>query len=260
MSKTTKLLINGEAGVGKTTLLKDLTAKDTLVIAIDGKDFPLNIPHATYKENVSMKELINGYTIEQDELIDGEIQTVENDVPGIVEVIDRYVAQLKQYPKNIVVDSVSKLANNIIEKGNIDFVNFDVHSHIKKDLGLVNAFLAEYLEPRCENLILLNHVVVKEGEYQQTGSGNFKDKGGFYAEVDEAITVVASSDKKRKVITNGKKYQARTLLDLPLEMPIPYIHPDPKKSDEVTDEHFNLQKHLDFLNENKSEAEEWSLI
>ena len=58
MAKTTKLLINGEAGVGKTTLLKDLVAKDTLVIAIDGKDFPLNIPHATYKENVTVDELV----------------------------------------------------------------------------------------------------------------------------------------------------------------------------------------------------------
>lgn len=260
MAKTTKLLINGEAGVGKTTLLKDLVARDTLVIAIDGKDFPLNIPHATYKENVTMTELINGYTVTEDLLENGEIVEHEKEVPGIVEVIDRYVKQIGHYPKNIVVDSVSKLANNIIEKGNTDFTNFDVHSHIKKDLGLVNAFLAEYLEPRCENLILLNHVVVKDGEYQQTGSGNFKDKGGFYAEVDEALTVVATSDKKRKVITNGKKFQARTLLDLPLEMPIPYIHPDPSKSEEVTDDHFNLQKHLDLLNANKAESEEWSLI
>jgi hypothetical protein len=260
MAKTTKLLINGEAGVGKTTLVKDLVAKDTLAIAIDGKDFPLNIPHATYKENVTVDELIKGYTVDVDELVDGKIQTREKEVPGIVDVVDRYVEQLGQYPKNIVLDSVSKLANNIIEKGNTDFTNFDIHNHIKKDLGLVNAFISEYLEPRCENLILINHVVVKDGEYQQTGSGNFKDKGGFYAEVDEALTVVASSDKKRKVITNGKKFQARTLLDLPLEIPIPYIHPDPAKCDEVTDEHFNLQKHLDLLNENKHESEEWSLI
>lgn len=260
MSKTTKLLINGEAGTGKTTLLKDLVAKDTLVLAIDGKDFPLNIPHATYKENVSMTELINGYTAEEDQLVDGKIETIEKQVPGIIDVIDKYVEQIGQYPVNIVVDSVSKLANNIIEKGNLDFTNFDVHSHIKKDLGMVNAFIAEYLEPRCENLILLNHVVVKDGEYQQTGSGNFKDKGGFYAEVDEAITIIAHSDKKREVITNGKQFQARTLLDVPLKIKIPYIHPDPAKSEEVTDEHFNLQKYIDLLNENKSESEEWSLI
>lgn len=179
MAKTTKLLINGEAGSGKTSLLKTLVAKDTLVISIDGKDFPLAIPHATYKENVTMNELINGYVTEHDELVDGKIVATEKTVPGIIEVIERYVVQMKQYPVNIVLDSVSKLANNIIEKGNVDFTNFDVHAHIKKDLGVVNAFIAEYLEPRCTNLILLNHVVVKDGEYQQTGSGNFKDKGGF---------------------------------------------------------------------------------
>jgi len=260
MSKTTKLLINGEAGSGKTELLKALTPEETLVIYIDGKDFPIEIPHATYKHNVSVTELVTGYDIEEDTLVDGEIVTEEVHVPGVKAVIDRFVEHFKSYPKNIVVDSVSKLANNIMEKGNTDFDNFDVHSHIKKDLGLVNRFLAEYLEPRCDNLILINHVTVKDGQYQQTGSGNFKDKGGFYAEVDEAITVIATSDKKRKVVTRGKAFQARTLMDIPAEIKIPYINKaDPSKSEEVTDEHFNLQSHLDLLAGTKLEAAKWSL-
>lgn len=82
-----------------------------------------------------------------------------------------------------------------------------------------------------------------------------------YAEVDEALTIIATSDKKRKVMTNGKHYQARTLLDLPLEMPVPFIHPTtPSKSEEVTELHFSLQNHLDQLNASKAESEEWSLI
>jgi len=253
---TTKLLVNGEAGAGKTSLLKDLDG--VFVISIDGKDFPLAVPHVTYKENVTFKEIINGYETTVEHVEDGKLVTEVKQIKGIIEILDMYVEKMKKFPTTIVVDSVSKAANNIIEKGNTDFENFDIHSHIKRELGLLNSFITEYLEPRCENIIILNHVVVKDGVYQQTGTGNFKDKGGFYAEVDESITIVALSDKKRKVMLTGSQYQARTLLDLPPSMNIAYVHPsDPTKSEEDTKEHFNLQRHLDKIKESRKDVSDW---
>jgi hypothetical protein len=147
-----------------------------------------------------------------------------------------------------------------MEKGNTDFDGFDTHSYIKKDLGLLNKFITEYLTTRCTTIILVNHITVKDGVYQQTGSGNFKDKGGFYAEVDEAITLVSTSAKKRKVITRGKQFQARTLLDVPTDIPVPFIDQfDETKSDEVTEEHFNLQAYINIMHESSVEASKWEL-
>ena len=40
-----KLLVNGEAATGKTTLLSSLDATKTLVISRDSKTFSLPIPH-----------------------------------------------------------------------------------------------------------------------------------------------------------------------------------------------------------------------
>ena len=260
MAKTQKILLSGVAGTGKTSLLKNL--KNAFVISRDGKDFTLPIPHVVYREFSGVLDMIEGYEYEQD-IINPKTNEVTVElvqVEGMITKLDKYREKFGHFPDTIALDSVSKLANDIIEKGNTDFENFETHAYIKKDLGLLNKFITEYLAPRCSTLVLINHLVNKDGKFIQTGSGNFKDKGGFYAEVDEAITLVNQTDKKRKVYTRGEKYQARTLLDVPTEMPIPFIDPfNPDKCDEVTEEHFDLQSYITLMHESVTESAEWEL-
>ena len=254
--KATKLLINGEAGTGKSTLLKDL--KDAFVISRDGKDFPFRIPHTTFRYFDGMTKMIEGYD-EVQEVTDAKgktsMQTVH--VDGIIDKLEKYKEKNGKYPTTIVIDSVSKLTNDIIEKGSTDFKNFDIHNYVKSDLGLLNKFIHEYLELKCDNMILINHIYKKEDEYVTTGQGNFKDKGGFYSEVSNSITLINKSEKSREVITRGKRYQARTTLaNVPDRIPVAYINHETDIA-EVDENSFNLQTFLDRLNEHKTESSEF---
>ena len=53
-----KILINGEAGTGKTSLLSSLD-KRTFVASRDAKEFGLKIPHTLVEEWLGMQAFVN---------------------------------------------------------------------------------------------------------------------------------------------------------------------------------------------------------
>jgi GTPase SAR1 family protein len=86
-----KLLIAGESNSGKTTLTKNLS--DTLVVSHDGKSYPFAVPHVMVPSFDSMDTLI----------------------ATVNEKIVTYKEKFDTYPKTIVIDSVSKIFDTVLD-------------------------------------------------------------------------------------------------------------------------------------------------
>lgn len=231
-----KLLVNGKAGSGKTSLLSSL--EDAYVISRDGKEFPFAIPHTTFTNFNGIIGMINGW----EEDVEGE--TVYHE--GIIDKLEKYKEVYGTLPKTVVWDSVSKTLQDIIDYSNLTFKNFDIHSNINKEVAILTKFIQEYLVAQGVNVVLLNHVFYSEseGSYMMTGQGKFREKGGFYSEVDNSIFVEVNG-AKRTVYHNDPAKLSRTLVtDLPAKQPLANF----VKGDKETDDHYNLQKHIDQIN------------
>jgi GTPase SAR1 family protein len=144
-----KILINGPAGTGKTSLLRDLD--DAFVVSRDGKAFPFKIPHMTIKEFYDMSTVILGGTID----IDGEEVYVE----GVEDKLEKYAEKFGEYPKTVVIDSVSKLMQDAIDYANLNFEGFDVHSTINKEIAVLTSFVQETLVANGVNVVLINSML-----------------------------------------------------------------------------------------------------
>ena len=86
---TVKVLISGEAGAGKTSLIKDLP--NSLLISHDGKRPNVRIPNVYIPSFNSIAELIN----------------------TINEKIEAYNDKIGSYPDTIIFDSVSRIYDTI---------------------------------------------------------------------------------------------------------------------------------------------------
>lgn len=240
-----KILINGVAGSGKTNLIKTLT--DAFVISRDGKDFPFNIPHMVVPEFYSMDIMINGGEVE----IDGEDVYIE----GFYDKIEKYNKKTGKYPETIVIDSASKIMQDIIDFANLNFTNFDIHSHINREIAVLTKFVQEGLVANDMNVVIINHVMDNDKKgLIPIGQGKFKDKGSWYSEVDHAILV-----ENLKVTHRGVSSQARsTLSGIPDKQ---YIENDvnPAKSKKLPEgeEYYDLQKHIDMILETQNSNSEW---
>jgi len=241
-----KILINGISGSGKTTLMKSLT--NTFVVSRDGKAFPFNIPHMLVPTFYSMNALINGGVVKSE----GE----EIEVEGFFDKLEKYKEVIGDYPKTIAIDSASKLMQDIIDFSNLNFTNFDIHSHINKEVAVFTSFVQEDLVANGINVVILNHVMDNDKKgLVPIGQGKFKDKGGFYGEVDHSILV---SDMK--VHHRGVKNQARTTIaELPDTQYVENIV-DPSKSKKLKEgeTYYDLQKHIDLILETHNNNSEWS--
>ena len=197
-----KILINGVAGTGKSSLLKSLT--DAFVISRDGKDFPFQIPHTTIREYFGMDVIFYGGEIDAD----GEKVTIE----GVWDKLVRYQEKNGSFPRTVAIDSVSKLMQDAIDYANLHFENFDVHSSINKEIAILTSFVQEVLVANGMNVVMINHVMSNDKKgFVPVGQGKFKDKGGFYSEVDYSLFI--EGGKYPKVTHRGTEKQARTLLD-----------------------------------------------
>ena len=245
-----KILINGPAGTGKSTLVKSL--RKPFVVSRDGKAFPFQIPHMTIKEYYDMATIIHG----------GEVQTEEGKVTieGIFDKLEKYAEKNGEYPETVVIDSVSKLMQDAIDYANLNFTGFDVHSTINKEIAVLTTFIQEELVANGVNVILINHVMENDKKgYIPVGQGKFKDRGGFFAEVDESI-LVEESNGSISVTFRGSNNQARTLLDeLPDKMYVEnFINPSKSKKLKEGEEYFTLQWHIDLINDHATSiAEEY---
>ncbi len=239
-----KILLNGEAATGKTTLLRSLDPTKTLVISRDSKVFGLPIPHMLVEEFYNMSMFLFGGEITQDE----ELVQVE----GVVDKMEAFNTSIGSYPETIVFDTVSQLTMDVINKAlKTPNVYGSQGAEINKELGIFVDFLHEYLELNGINIILLNHVIKDKSdeatEYIAFGQGKFKEKGGFFSIVDESVTI-AQEGNYLVAYTKGALKQARSKLDIPAKMYIESLGEPIKskklKADEV---YYNLSDHLNMI-------------
>ncbi|HET8689668.1 MAG TPA: hypothetical protein VFM18_23930, partial [Methanosarcina sp.] len=96
------------------------------------------------------------------------------------------------------------------------------------------------------NVILISHALydAETTKYNLIGKGDFSKRGGFLAEVDEAV-FLETKNNKRILHFRSTKFPARTLHeDIPDSMPV---------------DEFSLLKHLDMLVESQSSVDEYEL-
>lgn len=242
-----KLLINAEAGVGKTSLISSF-GEETFVVSRDAKDFTLPIPHMMVDKWYGMETFTYGADVKGE---DGEMIHID----GISDKITKYHEHFGVTPTNVVIDAASQIWMDVIEKASLTPNNFGSQGmEVTKEIGLFVKFIHEFLELNGVNVILLNHIIPEKiegaltGVYIPFGSGKFLQKGAFFSTVSESITLIAVGEN-RQVYTNSLDKMARTTLkDLPARMWVENIV-DPSKSKKLGagEEYFNLKTHLEKL-------------
>jgi len=216
-----KLLVSALPNIGKTTLLQTLT--DVLVIARDGKKYPFPQPHVNVGDFVTAEELIDTITAK----------------------IGAYEDKFNELPKTIAIDSMSKILLDI--EGNVlERVKSFPYGEVNKEIKLLVDFIERELAP-VFNIVLVSHAIYNEdtvGYSLVNAGGSYGKKGGLLSEVDEAIFMELKGKKRVIHYRNSKLASRTTIPDLP---------------DNVPEEGFNLQEHIELLNNKQTEVEEWSL-
>jgi len=219
-----KLLISGLSNSGKTTLTKDLNPKETLVISHDGKNYPHPIPHVNIASFDSCAELIG----------------------TITEKITAFKEKVGAYPKTIVIDSVSKIFDTIMDSCNTKHTGFKIYSELNKEIHDFTEYIQNTLIASSMNVILLSHAIYDADttNYNLVGKGDFAKRGGFLAEVDNAVFIETKSNK-RIVHHRSTKFPARTVL--------------PEFADNEPIDSYSLAKHIEALSKLKDNVAEFVL-
>jgi len=255
-----KLLISGLAGAGKTELLRSL-GKETFVVSRDAKNFSLPIPHMLVDVYYDMDTLLYGGT-----RVDEETEESIT-IPGIMDKLEAYSNRFGQYPETVVIDSVSQIFMDVIDKASqTPNVYGSQGAEVTKEMAKLTQFIHETLELNGINVLLVNHVIEEKedgkltGELIPFGSGKFLQKGGFFSTTNEAITIVLEGSH-RVVYTRNPRKQARTMLTgLPEKLYLENtVNPDKSKKLKDGEYYFNLKDHLQTLKENQQNVEEWSI-
>lgn len=216
-----KMLVSGITNSGKTSLLQSLT--DVLVVARDGKKYPFEQAHVNVPDFTAAEQFID----------------------LVYEKVEAYQQKHGDLPKTVAIDSISKILLDI--EGYVleqvkSFPYGKVNTEIKKVVDFIERELALQF-----NVVLVSHALYNEdtGGYNLVNAGgSYGKKGGMLSEVDEAIFLEVKG-KKRTIHYRNAKMAARTVMaDLPDSAPL---------------EDFNLQAHIDLLQQKKSKAAEWSL-
>ena len=217
-----KLLISGESNSGKTSLTKDL--KDTLVISYDGKKYPFPVPHVLVPQFDSTAQL----------------------VATINDKIVAYKEKFKVYPKTIVIDTVSKIFDTLLDACRTKHTGFKVYDALNAEITAFTAYLQNTLIASDMNVIIISHAIWDQdtAKYNLVGKGDFGKRGSFLSEVDEAI-FIETKNGKRIIHFKATKFPARTLTEgVPDSMPV---------------EEFNLQDYMKLLSAGADAADEFAL-
>jgi len=253
------IVCNGIAGSGKTSLLQSL-GNETLVISRDSKEFPLQIPHMLVDTYYDMTTFLYGADIDDGE---GTITHVD----GVSDKLQAYESKFGKYPDTVVFDSVSQITMDIIDKASQTPNNYGSQgAEVTKELAMFTKFVHEELELNGFNIVLLNHVIEEKTEGAVTGkliafdTGKFAAKGGYYATVNEAVTIIVEG-VHRVIYTRDIKKLCRTMVgDTPDKMYVEnIIHPDKSKKLKDDEIYFNLKNYMDFLLSKQESIEEFRL-
>lgn len=217
-----KLLISAEANAGKTTLTRGL--KNSLVVSHDGKRYPFPVPHVLVPTFDSVQGLID----------------------LTVEKVEAFKDKFGAYPETMVFDSVSKIFDTMLANCNDKFKGFTIYSELDKEVTAFTAFIENSLIASGMNVVLISHALydADTGKYNLVGKGSFAKRGGFLAEVDEAIFVEMKSNK-RLLHFRSTKLPARSL--------------NPDVVDSMSSDDFNLQEHIELLAGSAGAVDEYAL-
>ncbi len=191
MANGVKFLIIAKEAVGKTSLAA--TLEDALVVSTDNKAFTGKVPHFRVSEYEGLKHLEE----------------------TIVSKVEAYQAKFGKLPRNLVIDSVTHLANNIERYANEKFTGFNVYSNLGKDILAFNHFLETQVIPAGMNVVLTSHCQFNSdtGRYEIASPGQFGKNGSWLSVVDNSIFIEIKGNK-RIVHTNSMKFPARSNINM----------------------------------------------
>jgi hypothetical protein len=195
-----KLLISGVSNSGKTTLTKDLDPKTTLVVSHDGKNYPYPLPHVNVESFGTSDELL----------------------AVITDKIQAFKDKLGHYPSTIVIDSVSKIFDTILDSMNTKHTGYKIYSELNREIHTFTDYIQNQLIASEMNVVLISHAIYDADttNYNLVGKGDFQKRGGFLAEVDNAVFVETKSNK-RIVHHKSTKFPARSILnEIPASQPM----------------------------------------
>jgi len=195
-----KLLISGVSNSGKTTLTKDLDPTNSLIISHDGKNYPYPLPHVNITTFGTSNELL----------------------AIITDKIQAFKEKLGHYPATIVIDSVSKIFDTLLDSMNNKHTGFKIYSELNKEIHILTDYIQNQLIASEMNVVLISHAIYDADttNYNLVGKGDFQKRGGFLAEVDNAVFVETKSNK-RIVHHKSTKFPARSILaDIPASQPM----------------------------------------
>ena len=216
-----KLLISSAAGGGKTTLIAKLDK--TLVVVTDNKSFLFKVPH--YRTNG-----FHGVPAFKEELI-GKLKA--------------YKEKFGHKPKNVVIDSITHLYQDMYVWAEENFKGFDKFNAMQSETLALNDMLEKLLLANDVNVIITAHTVWNEGmsSFEIPSVGKFKESGGWYSLVDNAIHI-STENNRRIVFTSSLKYPARTTVDI---------------DDKMNIDKYDIVEHMKLLDEAQAESGDYSL-
>jgi len=188
MANGIKLGIVALENSGKTTLISRL--EDALVMSTDNKAFRGKVPHFRYSEYSGMSNLID----------------------TIVEKLEAYENKVGKFPRTLVIDSVTHLANNMEKYWNEKATGFNIWSNLGKDIMDFNAYLEDRIIPEGINVVFTSHCQyeAETGKYRISAPGNFGKNGSWLSVTDEARFIEVKGNK-RIVHFKTLKFPCRTL-------------------------------------------------
>ena len=217
-----KLGIVAAEASGKTTLISQL--EDALVVSTDNKAFSGKVAHFRYST----------------------YEGLENFTDTIIDKLEVYKDKYGKYPKTLVIDSVTHLANNMERWANDRFKGFDVWSNLGKDILSFNAFLEDDIIPAGINVVFTAHTQydVDTGRYKIASPGNFGKNGSWLSVTDEAIFIEIKGAKRLLHFTTPK-------------FPCRSFHKELVNGMNIDD--FDINKHIELLESSNTESEEFRL-
>lgn len=219
---STKILVSGYEASGKSTLTSKI--KNALVINFDKKEYSFNVPHANFKNYEGMESVI----------------TFINDK------IKAYKKKFKEFPKFIVIDTVTQLYAAMTRYNSVKYTGFKIHEQNNIDTLDLNNYIENVLIANGVSVVIVAHTMVDEKSDRHIipAQGQFAKAGSWLSIVNDSLFIEKSSGKLVVYFTSFK-YPARTTLkDLP---------------DKVGINEFDINEYLNKLVNAKNEIEEYIL-
>ena len=164
----------------------------------------------------------------------------------IGEKLETYKEKFGDYPRTLVIDSVTHLANNMEKHCNDKYTGFNIWSNLSKDTLSFNAFLEDEIIPAGINVVFTAHTQYDSdtSKYKIASPGSFGKNGSWLSVTDNAIFIEVKGNK-RLVHNNTMKFPCRSNLE--------------DIEDFVDMNDYDINAHIDKLEAAVTESDTWSI-